>query len=320
MIPRLGGAPGSSRRLALPVAVGTAIGALYAGLDAYLDGRILVGPRLAWLTTAHQIIDLVLPLVTGALIGLTSHTLRLRAEAVAFERRRAEELRGHLNRVERDQAVWVIAASLLHELRNPLHALGLLLDELDAAPDAEGDERRALIQRARAQHDRVTAELRALKALPASEVPALPRVDLAALVGRFVATLSPLARDDRLRIVARATDPVPASADAAYVQIIVENLVENALDALRERGAPGAVEVEVTREGDRAVVRVRDDGPGIDDETAASIFEPLHTTKARGMGLGLSIARALARAMGGDLFLERAHPATFRLELCPATT
>lgn len=302
------------------VGVGLALGALYAGMDAYLDTRLMSGAetRFARIAAMHELVDFVLPVVVGAIMGLAVHYLRLRADAVAAERGRAEELRAHLHKVERDQAVWVVAASLLHELRNPLHTLGLLLDELDALPAGAAEDRGALLAQARAQHDRVTAELGALKALSASEAPSQAPIDVAALVARLAAEASARGRGEPRRIVARAAEPVLAGADATYVQIIVENLIENALDALRERGAAGVVEVEVTREGERAVVRVRDDGPGIDDGAAESIFEPLHTTKARGMGLGLAIARALARAMGGDLLLERPRPATFRLELCPA--
>jgi signal transduction histidine kinase len=62
-------------------------------------------------------------------------------------------------------------------------------------------------------------------------------------------------------------------------------------------------------------VRVEDDGPAIDPTVRATLFEPMRSTKARGLGLGLPIARALARAMRGDLSLEDAEGKAFRLEL-----
>jgi signal transduction histidine kinase len=306
--------PGAERRLATRVAIGALVGTAYVALDAYLDFGPPAGKTIPLVSALHAVVDFVLPILTGGLMGLAVHFLRLRADAVTRERRRAEELRGHLHRIERDQAVWVVAASLLHELRNPLHSLGLLLDELEALPEDDA-ERPALLARARAQHERVTTELGTLRSLPASEAPELPRLDVSVLAGRCVGEMAPLLRGGPLRIVLRAPAPVPAAVDATYVQIILENLVENALDALRERGAGGLVEVEVIESQGHPVIRVRDDGPGIPADEAPTIFEPLHTTKARGMGLGLAIARALARAMGGDLLLESARPATFRLDL-----
>jgi signal transduction histidine kinase len=307
------------RGLTARILLGLAIGAIYVATDAWLDVRFQRGQswRLHALVVFHEIIDFVLPLIAGALSGLAVHYLKVRAAAAAALLQRAEELRSHLHKVERDQAVWVIAASLLHEVRTPIHALGLLLDEVAALPASDEAERAALIDRARAQSDRLLSHLAALKSLPAVRRPELPSLDVGALVARLAPDVAPLAARDPIRIVATAAPGVIARASATYVQIILENLIENSVDALRERGGAGAivVAVERERERDRVVVRVSDDGPGLDDAAAAALFEPLHSTKPRGLGIGLAIARALARAMGGDLLLEQRAPTTFRLEL-----
>lgn len=299
------------------VAIGAAVGILYAVADAYLDRHLVDGTlaRSRLLLFGHEVVYLLLPILTGAVLGAATHFLRVRAELAETERRRADELHERVHKISRDQAVWVVAASLLHELRTPLHALGLLLDEVAAVPEGAGAERTALIERARAQSDRLIAQVGTLKSLPSSDRPDLPEIDLLDVVRRATADLEGLARGAPLRVSVHGKAPATARASAAYVQIILENLVENSLDALHEDGAPGAVDIEIGRDGDRAFVRVRDDGPGIDGEAAATLFEPLRSTKARGLGLGLSIARALARAMHGDLRLEQARPATFRLDL-----
>ena len=67
------------------------------------------------------------------------------------------------------------------------------------------------------------------------------------------------------------------------------------------------------------MVRVLDDGPPLDAAARATLFEPLRSTKTQGLGLGLPIARALARAMRGDLVLEEADHKAFRLELPEAS-
>ena len=79
----------------------------------------------------------------------------------------------------------------------------------------------------------------------------------------------------------------------------------NSLDVLRARGGAGKVGISVTHDHGEALVRVQDDGPGIEEGIGDKIFEPLATSKARGLGLGLSIARALARSMRGEIVREQ---------------
>ncbi len=123
-----------------------------------------------------------------------------------------------------------------------------------------------------------------------------------------------LAAEDGLIVRTECAEAVLASADPAYVRTIVENLLDNGLHALRAAGG-GCVTVRVEHEGGRAVVRVYDDGPPLDAMARAALDEPLRRTKTNGLGLGLPIARALARAMRGDLSFEETDRKAFRLEL-----
>ena len=123
-----------------------------------------------------------------------------------------------------------------------------------------------------------------------------------------------LAKDERISVRVECDSPVAARADATYVRTILENLIDNSLCALRAEGG-GSIVVRLTVEPNRAVVSVSDDGPAIEGEARAHLFEPLRSTKTHGLGLGLPIARALARAMRGDLSLDAGGKKLFRLEL-----
>ena len=313
---RAGDLSASRLRLRGRVAIGVLAGIGYAGLDQLLDATHSRSATLLVVVALHQVVDLVLPVAAGALLGLASHYLDIRGELASAEARRADELRVRLGKVERDQAVWVVAASMLHEVRTPLHALGLLIDEIAALPPEAEADRALLGERARAQIDRLLDHVGALKQLPGAAKPDLPGVDLAQVVARVASALGPVARESGIAIEVRGVEgEVRARGNPAYVEIILENVVGNALEALRDRGGPGRIEVEVGRAPGRALVRVRDDGPGIEASVGAAVFEPLRTTKSRGLGIGLSIARALSRAMKGDLVLEDGPGTTFRLEL-----
>ena len=111
--------------------------------------RIRDGTLTGLWASAHTLIDKLFPLIAGLALGVLIHYRRTRLQ-LAAHRDRAEALRSSLHKLERDQAVWVLAAAVLHELNNPLHALGVLLDE-HAASDGDAAHQQALSARARRQ-------------------------------------------------------------------------------------------------------------------------------------------------------------------------
>lgn len=300
-------------RLALYVGIGLGVGLAYAFVNRAFDVQTGYGTLPSALAPVHAFVDQVLPLIAGGLLGLAVHYVRLRAQLAESERARAAELETRLRGVERDQAAWVLAASVLHDLRNPIHTLGLLLDDLPLATSNE--ERDALLTKARSQIDRVDARLSELRKLPVGAPPALCAVQVDDVAARVALDFAPLAARDGVDVAVRAGEESTATADPAYVRVILESLVQNAIESLRQHGTKGHVDIDVQREGPRVSVRVRDPGPGPDPETRKALFSPLHSTKSGGLGLGLSIARALARAMDGDLVCEESEQTAFRLDL-----
>ena len=107
-------------------------------------------------------------------------------------------------------------------------------------------------------------------------------------------------------------------ADAGQIEQIVMNLVVNAMDAMS--GIPRAqrrVTVSSACDGNSANVSVSDVGPGIRPEKLKEVFEPFFTTKPQGMGMGLSIARSIVEAHGGQLLAgnNAAGGANFQIRL-----
>lgn len=243
----------------------------------------------------HALVDRGIPVIAGALFGLAAHWLYLRA-------RLEKELRSRLDHVERDQAVWIVAASTLHELKNPLHALGLLVDELGEVTSEEMPEH---VARIRKTMERALLPLDALRSFTRRGLQSRAPRPIGPTTAEVVDSLRPVARDAgatlRLEGDRNASRPV----DPELVRIIVDNLVGNALE-----GQSREVEVRIVDEPERVILRVSDDGPGLTAERRANLFEPLHTDKSSGLGLGLPIARALARTLGGDLVAATTGPGT----------
>jgi two-component system, NtrC family, sensor histidine kinase HydH len=307
----------STTRALVYVGLGLLGGAAYASVNSTMDAIGSTGDGLGVLVTVHGFVDSVIPVLTGALVGLGFHYVHLRSALARAEALRAQGLHERLHRVERDQAVWMVAAATLHEVNNPLHSLGLLLDELASPPPADEATHASLLASARLNADRVRERLLALKPAADGARPHPLKLALEAEIQRVASDMEPLAREQRVELSVRSDEKASVRCDAVFLRIILENLVRNAIDAVCARGTGGHVEVEASRSGTDVTVRISDDGPGIAPDVKDSLFAPLFSHKPQGLGLGLSIARALAQSMGGELTLGQ-HPAwttTFFLKL-----
>lgn len=303
-------------RLEVSLGLGLLFGCLYTAIDVYLDHTIgaVLRPSLSPFEIFHAVIDLVLPVVAGASLGVVIYFTRVRARMAAFEKGRADELEGHIHKIERDQAVWVISASLLHDLKTPLHALGLLLDEVAELPDEATTERRELVMRARAQGERLEAKLLALRSLENTHPLELPEIELSDSIQGLVERMTRLTEKQGIKLTLNG-GPTFAYAHPGYLSIILENLIENAVDALHSC-KDGRISLQLSRDDEWVQVVVSDNGPGLNEVAAQRLFDPLFSQKTAGLGLGLSIARGLSRSMGGELSnLSASKGATFELRL-----
>ncbi len=101
--------------------------------------------------------------------------------------------------------------------------------------------------------------------------------------------------------------------DAAQLQQVIMNLIVNAAEAIGDE--PGTVEISTWREGNAAILQVRDDGCGMDKQTQARAFEPFYTTKFAGRGLGLSAVLGIVSAHLGELAVQSEPGAGSSFEL-----
>lgn len=290
-----------TRRLGAYLAIGLFCGGLYVLIDQAFDARLGRGDLPPLLNHLHELVDLVLPLLAGASFGVSLHYLELRAARARDHARRADELAARLTRVERDQAAWVVVAATLHEIKNPLHSLGLLLGEVSELGPQERAQRSELLGRMNQQLARMQKNVDALRGLSVRSAPKPKRVDVAHTL-REVGELLEVAGRTRAELKLHGPDRADVRADPTHLRIILENLLENALEAV-EGVERARIDVHIVVQAAQVQVRISDSGSGVPEALRADLFEPLATSKSRGLGLGLPIARALARAMGGDVVL-----------------
>jgi signal transduction histidine kinase len=101
-----------------------------------------------------------------------------------------------------------------------------------------------------------------------------------------------------------ADDLAPVAGDRVQLQQVMLNLVMNAIEAMSTVGERAREVVITTRnvDAEHVHVTVEDSGPGIDSESVEKMFEPFYTTKASGMGMGLSVSRSIVQSHGGRLW------------------
>jgi signal transduction histidine kinase len=198
-----------------------------------------------------------------------------------------------------------------HELRTPLSVVRAYLDLLSDAAQGIGDPpprasaeawRDAAVGQVTRLNDLVDSILVAVRAqgLPPSQPHPF---DAHAAVQETLTVLAPLLRSYPLRFE-RAAGPVWAIGDEARFKQVLEHLLENE----SKYAPPGqGVSTGAWRDGDRVLVYVTDDGPGIPLEDWESVFEPfvrIDRRRPRGSGIGLFAAKRLMEAMGGRVWLE----------------
>jgi len=236
-----------------------------------------------------------------------------------------EERERDLVRSERLAVVGKMAATITHEVRNPLSSIGLnaelLEEELGEIVGAGGQEARALCRSIQTEVDRlagITEEYLQFTRLPK---PKLHPHDVNAIVDNLVSFEREqlLARGVRIEVeLARALPRVLI--DDQQVRQALLNLLRNAADAVADGDRDGGtirLSTALSPDGTGVHIVVEDDGPGMPEGAADRIFDPFFSTKRGGTGLGLALTLQIVRDHGGSIEVDSSpgHGARFTVRL-----
>ncbi|WP_456433800.1 two-component system sensor histidine kinase NtrB [Thermosulfuriphilus sp.] len=234
--------------------------------------------------------------------------------------RRSEELAEEVRQAEHLAALGQLAAVLAHEIRNPLGSIKgfaqLMRERIGRAIFGSKPLTPETLVEIQADLATIVSEATRLEKLtrdllsyarpsPANKT----EIDLGILAAETVRSLRQNETLESKRIKLREhLSEVRLFSDPEKIKQILINLLTNALEAAPEGGE---ILVQVGREGDKALLAVGDNGPGIAPEDQERIFEPFFTTKAKGSGLGLAIVKRLASVLGGQITVYRKNGFTF---------
>ena len=229
------------------------------------------------------------------------------------DQKRGEELarqqQERLQATSRLIAMGEMASSLAHELNQPLAAIaGYTAGCLNLLESGTADsvEIRQALQKGTEQAQRAGQIVRRIYAFVRRAEPKSEPCDIAAIVRDVGAMVEADARRAGIHVDLRLPALVPVViGDGVLLSQVLFNLVRNAMDA--EQAVPRerkCISIDVTAEDGAVLISVADNGVGIPDELAHRLFEPLFTTKAEGMGMGLNICRSVVEGHQGRLWFE----------------
>lgn len=213
--------------------------------------------------------------------------------------RMIKQQRSRLLEAETLAMVGELTASVAHNIRNPLSSIRSAAEVVLEFPREDCSEQAGDIIR---EVDRLSLRINELLRLSGKGAQSPEAVDLGALLGECVKDHEAAFRGRAQSLELRTPpEPLRVQADRALLLQVFISILSNAAEAMP---AGGCCRLELDAESGRARVRVTDSGCGFDGETGRQIFRPFFTTKPKGLGLGLPLARRIVERFGGSLTID----------------
>jgi len=225
------------------------------------------------------------------------------------DQRKTQEDSAHIGHLQRLAQMGELTASIAHELRQPLSGIllhGETLRTLLLAAGASSPEIEEILSDINKDGRRANDVLVSIRNLVRNREDRFEPVDINAAILNCKSLIANEAAQRQVRIVTELAGDLPSvnGASTEIMQVLI-NLVSNAMDAMADTPGPArCVTLRTERHGESVQVSVLDRGHGIKTEDMALLFESFFTTRAEGMGLGLSIVRSIVQSHHGHVWAE----------------
>jgi len=215
-----------------------------------------------------------------------------------------KKLEAQIQRKERLSAMGELASGVAHEIRNPLNAIGTIVQQLnkDFEPTNNHEEYHQLASVVTKEVRRINETIQDFLRFSRPE-PILPEKFL---LGEFIDYLrkqyQSMFKEHQIELFIHLNWEGDVSWDRRQMQQVFMNLIQNAVDAMGNNGELSII--ADCLEGDELEISVKDTGPGISENIRSNIFNLYFTTKAKGTGIGLSIVQRIVYEHGGVISVE----------------
>jgi C4-dicarboxylate-specific signal transduction histidine kinase len=218
-----------------------------------------------------------------------------------------EETQSALTHANRLAAFGQMSASIVHEVSQPMSATlcnaWMALEVLNG-PSPDIERVRRAVDRIWRDCNRAVAVLTSMRTMMKKTPPSKDDCQLNEVVAEVAELVHGEAARNRVSLTTHLADALPlVQGDRVQLQQVVLNLIMNAIEAMSETSeGPRRLAIRTMSDATHAVVSVQDSGPGLNSATIERIFEAYYTTKARGLGIGLSICRSIIEGHRGKLW------------------
>jgi signal transduction histidine kinase len=283
---------------------GTAPGLVAMVLSLVLGTLVFMGPGLPPVLSADDLASVAVFVVTsGAMLSFAGHLKQLRE--------REQQLQAELRQVQTETAMGTMAATLAHELNQPLAAAVNYIGAIKRIASGLAGEQKGVLasglDEAETQIHRAGEIVRQARNLVSNASSSRGQASLRTMVANAVRPLQAGGAFENLDLsVAIDRDADTLAVNQIQIEQVLLNVIRNACQASRP-GTEARVVIAARAGVDDVTVEVRDFGPGIPDEKFDSLFKPGVGSTTGGQGLGLSISRTIVEAHGGKLWARNAE-------------
>jgi signal transduction histidine kinase len=272
-------------------------------------GKAHYDSRTQMLGHANQTLKRLRWSVLGSLILLFVFGVALAGvvyrDMIAPLRVKLVESESLIERHEKLASLGMLAAGVAHEIRNPLTAIkaALFIQQKKFQPGSQEHNDAKLVEREILRLERIVNDFLQFARPSEPELTTVPAEMILAEIQKF---LAPQLARSNIQLILEPSAPLQVRVDAAQIEQVLTNLVQNAADSI---GQNGTVKLRARRDRKRianaetsvVILEVADNGKGIPAEIEKRLFDPFFTTKDTGTGLGLSIASGIVQKHGGAL-------------------
>jgi two-component system sensor histidine kinase PilS (NtrC family) len=210
-----------------------------------------------------------------------------------------------LRQSEKLAAVGALASSIAHEIRNPLASISGSIQLLQSSLQVKDEEHKKLMQISIKEIDRLNNLISEFMEFVKPEATPSTPINLIQILKEVMemVRLNKNLRQDVAQILDFQWQGMIAG-NADKLKQAFLNIVLNAYQAMEQQTANAQIRIQVRNDGNKVQVLIRDNGPGMEEKTLKRLFEPFHTTKPKGTGLGLAVTHKILQSHGAFVFVQ----------------